>query len=67
MHVHCAVIYYRFCKNAIFQNFGNIYTFLLICFFFFFFIRQLVEAIARPIYTKFGTNVSSCVVFSMHV
>ena len=53
------LIYYRFCKNAIFQNFGNIY-FSVDFLFFFFFSRELVEAIARPIYTKFGTNVSSC-------
>ena len=41
-----------------------IYIFLLVCLFFF--SRQLVEAIARPIYTKFGTNMSSRVGFRMH-
>ena len=40
-----------------------IYTFL---FGRFFFSRQLVEAIARPIDTNFGTNVSSYVGFRMH-
>ena len=40
--------------------------FLLGCFFFFF-SCQLVEAIARPIDTKFGTNVSSRVGFRMHL
>ena len=43
-----------------------IYTFLLVCFFVAFFIRELVEAIARPFDTKFGTNVSSRVGFGMH-
>ena len=60
------IIYYRFCKNAIFQNFGNICFSVGLLFFSFFFSRQLVEAIARPIYTKFGTNVSSHVRFRMH-
>ena len=32
----------------------------------FFLSRQLLEAIARPIYAKFGTNVSSRVGFRNH-
>ena len=43
----------------------NIYRYFSVALLFFF--RQLVQAIARPIYTKFGTNVSSCVGFRMHV
>ena len=53
-------LYFRYCKNAIFQNFGNIIFFRRFAFFiFFFFSRQLFSAVSRPIYTKFGTNVSS--------
>jgi hypothetical protein len=49
-----------FLKNAV------IYAFLLVCFFYLvFFSRAFFQAIARPIYTKFGTNVSSSVVFRM--
>ena len=48
-------LYCRFCKNAIFQNFGNIIFFCR----FAFFSGQLFSAVSRPICTKFGTNVSS--------
>ena len=68
LHVHIAALHLFitvFAKIQFFQI-SVIYTFLLVCFFFFFFSRQLVEAIARPIYTKFGTNVSSRVGFRMH-
>ena len=56
------LFYYRFWKNAIFQNFGNICSSSVGLLFFFFF-HKAVEAIARLIYTKFGTNVSSRVGF----
>jgi len=50
------LLYCRFCKNAIFQNFGNIMFFRR---FAFFFSGQLFSAVSQPIRTKFGTNVSS--------
>jgi len=56
------LLYCRFCKNAIFQNFGNIIFFCRFAFssFSFFFSGQLFSAVSQPIYTKFGMNVSSC-------
>ena len=53
-------LYFRFCKNAIFQNFGNIIFFR---WFAFFFSGQLFSAVSQPICTKFWMNTSSCMRF----
>jgi len=53
---------------TVFAKFSLIYAFLLICFFFlFFFFRQIFEAISRPFYTKYSTNVFSKAAKQMNV
>jgi hypothetical protein len=54
--VSLTLLYCRFCKKAIFQNFGNIMFFRRVAFFF---SGELFSAVSQPISTKFGTNMRS--------